>query len=117
MKSFSTSNGDVQVNKTIEMCSDAELLRQKVQRVLSTNRGEWSYDTEEGIRFPLILRKNPNKEDIRRTIDEALVHIDETFIMTSFDLEISDKRKATIRFTAINGDGVEVGGDYTYGGN
>lgn len=117
MKSFSTFNGDVVVNKTIEMVSDAELMRQKVQRVLSTNRGEWSYDPEEGIEFSVILRKNPDKDDIRRTIEEALQHIDETFTLTSFELEVADRRKATIRLIAVNSDGVEVGGEYNYGGN
>ena len=58
MKGFSTNDdGDVIVNSSIEMVTDEELLRQKIQRVLGTNKGEWSYDTEEGIDFSVVLRK------------------------------------------------------------
>lgn len=117
MKSFSTDNGDVVVTNTIEMVSDGELLRQKVQRVLSTNKGEWAYDPEEGIEFPLILRKNPEEGAIKRTIEEALLRIDSTFTITSFSLSVSKTREATISFSAVNSNGEEVGGDYSYGGN
>ena len=115
VKSFSTNeHGDVIVNSSIEMVTDAELLRQKVQRVLGTNKGEWSYDTDEGIDFQAVLRKNPDKDEIRATIDEALVQIDDTFVITSFDLTM-DGRKATVSFEAVNADGVKVMEGYTYG--
>lgn len=115
MKGFSTNDvGDVIVNKSIEMVTDTELLRQKVQRVLGTNKGEWSYDTEEGIDFSVVLRKNPDEDEIRATIEEALVRIDETFVITSFGL-IMDGRKANINFEAVNADGVKVAEGYTYG--
>lgn len=115
MKGFSTNDvGDVIVNKSIEIVTDAELLRQKVQRVLGTNKGEWSYDTEEGIDFSVVLRKNPDEDEIRATIEEALVRIDETFVITSFGLTM-EGRKANINFEAVNADGVKVAEGYTYG--
>lgn len=115
VKSFSTNDdGDVIVNGSIEMVTDNELLRQKVQRVLGTNKGEWSYDTEEGIDFSVVLRKNPNEDEIRATIEEALMRIDETFVITSFGLTM-DGRKATVCFEAVNADGVKVMEGYTYG--
>ena len=115
MKSFSMKDGDVIVTKTIEMCSDAELLRQKVERVLATNQGEWKYDEEEGISFPTVLRKKYDENDIRATIEAALLRIDDTFIVIDFNLEVVG-RKATIKFNAVNSDGVEVGGEYPYAG-
>lgn len=114
MKSFSTHNGDVVVNKTIEEVDGSELLWQKVERVLGTNKGEWSYDVEEGINFSVIFRKNPDVDEIRATIDEALTRIDETFAITSFKLTMQG-RAATISLQAVNGNGVKVGGEYSYG--
>lgn len=111
MKSFSMKDGDVIVAKTIEMCSDAELLRQKVERVLATNQGEWSYDTKEGIHFPTVLRKNYNENDIRATIEHALLKVDETFTLLEFSMGVV-KRKASIKIKAVNADGVEVEGVY-----
>lgn len=115
MKSFSTYNGDVVVGKTIEMVDGSELLRQKVERVIGTNLGEWSYDEEEGIDFRVVLVKNPDEAEIRATIESALIRIDETFAITEFSLAMKG-RVAAISFRAVNGDGLEVGGDYTYGG-
>ena len=114
MKGFSTRNGDVVIGKMIELVEDDELLRQKVSLVLSTNRGEWAYDTDEGISFPLLFRKNPDEGEIMETIEEALKKIDESFVLTEFSLTMKG-RAATINFKAVNNDGVEVGGANTYG--
>jgi hypothetical protein len=113
MKSFNMHDGDVVIGKTIEMVEGAELLRQKVERVLDTNKGEWEYDTEEGIDFSVIFRKNYDKQEIRTTIEQALVRIDDTFIITKFDVATKG-REATITLQAVNSDGVEVGGVYIY---
>lgn len=115
MKGFSTNDdGDVIVNSSIEMVTDDELLRQKVQRVLGTNKGEWSYDTDEGIDFQTVLRKNPDEDEIRAAIEEALARIDETLVITSFSLTM-EGRKATVSFEAVNADGVKVMEGHTYG--
>ena len=115
MKAVSTYDGDVVVNKTIEIATDPEALRQKVERVLGTNQGEWSFDPLEGIDFSVILCKNPDEDEIRIEIEEALMRLDETFAITDFNLTI-ENRHATITFTAINSGGAEVGGAYTYAG-
>lgn len=115
MISFSTYKGDVVLDTTIQMVEGDELLRQKVERVLGTNKGEWSYDEDEGIDFTAILRKNPDEDEIRATIQEALTKIDETLTIIEFSLSLRG-REATIRFKAVNGEEVEVGGEYTYGG-
>ena len=116
MKSFSTYDGDVVVGKTIEMVEGSELLRQKIERVIGTNKGEWSYDADEGIDFGVVFRKNPDENEIRATIEEALVHIDETLTIAEFSMKMTG-RTAEISFTVVNGDGEEIGGGYTYGGN
>lgn len=112
MTGFSTHNGDVVVGKDIELVSDAELLRQKVQRVIGTNQGEWRYDPEEGIDFSVILRKSPDADEIRSEIEQALWRLDDTFAITEFGLEKKGGRHAVITFRAVNKDGIEVGGSY-----
>lgn len=116
MKSFSTRNGDVIVGKTIEIVEGSELLRQKVERVINTNKGEWSYDAEEGIELGVLLCKNPKEDEIRATVEEALSRIDDTLVVTDFSVSMVG-RIAAISFHAKNTDGAEVGGEYTYGGN
>lgn len=113
-KGFSVIDGDVVIEKTISMVEDEELLRQKVTLVVGTNKGEWPYDTEEGISFPVILRKNPDDAEIMATIEAALKRIDETFVLIEFQRDMNN-RNAEIEFRAVNADGIEVGGAYTYG--
>lgn len=49
-------NGDLVItNNEIELVEGNELTRQTIQSVLSTNKGEWKFDTEEGIDFYNIL--------------------------------------------------------------
>lgn len=115
MKGFSTHNGDVVVNQTIEIAEESELLRQKVQLVLGTNKGEWKYDEEEGIDFFVVLRKNPDKDEIRNEIEEALRKIDETFTVTEFSLSLTG-RTAKVSFKAVNDEGQLIEGSNTYGG-
>lgn len=110
---FSMKDGDVIVARTIEMVEDPELLRQKVERVIGTALGEWVYDPQEGIDRSVVICKNPDDEKIRATIEEALLHIDDTFAITAFSLEM-EGRAATITFTAINSDSQEIGVTYTY---
>ena len=115
-KGFAVKNGDVIVNKTIEMVSDSENLRTKAELVISTNQGEWDLDVLEGIDYSVVLCKNPDEGEIRSTIESALKHsIDETFVVTDMTL-VMEGRKAHIDFSAINADGAEIGGAYVYGG-
>lgn len=60
MKGFALDeNGDLLIiNNEIVMIHGTDLLRQKVETVLNTNKGEWSLNVEEGINFSNILGKN-----------------------------------------------------------
>ena len=64
MKGFMLDdNGDVVIkDRAIQMVEGNELTRQKVQSVLSTNKGEWPLNTEEGIAFKNILGKSRIEE-------------------------------------------------------
>lgn len=60
MKGFQLdSNGDIVISGGhIQMVDGDELLRQTVQSVLGTNKGEWVLNTDEGIDFKNILGKH-----------------------------------------------------------
>ena len=68
MKGFVIQNGDLVISENlvankreIEMVSGNELTAQTIQSVLSTNKGEWIFDVDEGINFANILGKHKIK--------------------------------------------------------
>ena len=63
-------------DNAVQMARDEALLAEKLQAVWSTNRGEWSLNPREGIRFSEILRKNPDEDSIRLELEEALEAVD-----------------------------------------
>jgi hypothetical protein len=113
-KGFKVVDGDVVVNRTIEIVRDDELLRQTVELVIGTNQGEWSYDLLEGINRSVVLCKNYDEDEIRTTIEEAVRRIDDTLTLTDFTLEVDARRHATISFKLLKSDGEELGVTYTY---
>ena len=59
MQGFKLENGDILIEKgEIQMTSGADLLRQTVETVLNTNKGEWWLDVDEGITYSNILGKH-----------------------------------------------------------
>lgn len=61
-------NGDLVItNNEIELVEGNELKRQTIQSVLSTNKGEWFFDAEEGIDFQSILGER--REAQQTTVD------------------------------------------------
>ena len=56
MKGFMLVNGDLSItNGEIDMVSGNSLTAQTIQSVLSTNKGEWLFNAQEGIDFNAIL--------------------------------------------------------------
>lgn len=59
MQGFKLNNGDVVIeNGEIQMTAGGDLLRQTVETVLNTNKGEWWLNPDEGITFSNILGKH-----------------------------------------------------------
>ena len=57
-------DGDLVItNNEIELVEGNELKRQTIQSVLSTNKGEWFFDTEEGIAFQNILGERRSAQE------------------------------------------------------
>lgn len=71
MKGFMLKNGDLSIsNGDIDIVEGAELTAQTIQQVLSTNKGEWLFNSEEGIDFGAILGKQrikPNSSSAKDT--------------------------------------------------
>lgn len=112
MKCFNLDdNGDVEIrnNKIVMTTSENELIRQKIQKVLSTNKNEWFGNPDEGINFQNILKKGVTEEDVKSEIIDGLIQIDSSFIMTGFGMEIDDlNRTLYVSFTATNDEGDTV---------
>ena len=111
MKGFALdSNGDVIIEKDkIKMIDDIELIRQTVQTVLGTNKGEWFLNINEGIDFNNFLGKKKDDEIIKNEILQGLQQVDSSFVLENFSCDFDKKnRKLDIYFKAKNSDGKEV---------
>ena len=111
MKGFAIDEkGDViiKANK-IQMADNKELLRQKVQTTLSTNKNEWFLNKKEGINFDNIFGKKKSDEIIKNEIIEGLHQVDSSFVLTSFKCDFDrERRKLVISFKAKTGNGDEI---------
>jgi hypothetical protein len=121
------SKGDLVIkNHDIALTDGDNLVAQTVKMVLSTNKGEWSLNHEEGINFRNILGKAPvtsmannaqgYEEDlIKSEILQGLSQVDDTFFMTSCVTDIQkDTRTAHINFTAETDSGQQISEVITY---
>lgn len=118
MKGFKLDGkGDVVIrNGDIELVHGNELLRQTVQQVTGTNKGEWAMNADEGIDFHKVLAKEQDEDVIRAELEQAARLVDDTLSVKSFSVsqEIQN-RVRTIDYTLVNGDGEEIGGEQNYG--
>lgn len=106
MKDLQIDNsGDLVISKhDIQLVRDKELTAQKVRLTLSTNKGEWSLNEDEGINFKAFLTKNPNQDEILDTVLDGLHQIDETMKIDSYDFKIVN-RNLTMQFKASTPSG------------
>lgn len=94
-------NGDLQLVK------DKDLTIQKVKLTLSTNKGEWFLNEEQGIDFRVILTKNPSVDEILETVRNGLHQVDETLEIIDYSFVRKD-RHLVMAFKASNGSGEEL---------
>ena len=103
------NTGDVIINNNdVQLVSGKELTRQKVKLVLSTNKGEWLLNENEGINFKVMLVKKHNEDEVMDTIRDGLRQIDETFVIEEYNIIQTINRKLIVEFKAVNEDGEEL---------
>ena len=108
------SNGDVIISHgAIQMINGDELIRQTVETVLGTNKGEWFLNTEEGIDFYNILGRNKEEDIIKNEVMQGLRQVDSSFIMDSFSFTQSG-RSLSVHFTAKTESGEVIEGASTW---
>lgn len=102
MKSLALdATGDLLLeNNAFQMVDGKELLRQKVQEVIHTNKGEWFFDWEQGIDMSNIIGKVVTEEAVMAEIADGLKQVDERLVINDFSMTKSG-RSISIRFTAI----------------
>lgn len=102
------NTGDVIINNNdVQLVSGKELTMQKVKLVLSTNKGEWLLNEQEGINFKVMLVKKHNEDEVMDTIRDGLRQIDETFVIEEYKIQTIN-RKLIVEFKAVNEDGEEL---------
>ncbi len=108
------SSGDlVLFNNGFQYVENGNLTAQKTRLLLGTNKGEWEFNTDEGIDFSVILVKNPNYEMILDTVLDGLHQIDETMQITDYSFDLDAKRHLTMTFKATTPAGQTIA--YTFG--
>ena len=118
IKSFSLdSNGDVEIkNNKIVIANAQELIVQKIQKMLSTNKNEWFDNSNEGINLRELSGKNVDEEIVKSNILEGILQIDSSFMLTAFDMNIDKAtRKLNVSFTATNAQNETVNVETTMG--
>lgn len=100
--------------KEVMMTEGSDLLRQTIERVISTNKGEWFLNKEEGIHFDATLGKQFVPDMLKSEIMLALKQVDENLMMQSFTSAVdSQTRKLTVHFVATNGvDQIDMTASY-----
>lgn len=98
------NNGDILIaNNEIQMVDGDELIRQTVERILKTNKGEWVFDWDEGIDFSNVLGKNITEDMVRSEIENGLAQVDESLNISDFVMTVNrSTRQMTVKFTATS---------------
>lgn len=109
--------GDLSItNGVLDMTSDDNLTVQTLKTVLSTNKGEWFLNADEGINFSMILDKGVTEDMIRTQVNEALLQVDKELYLSNFAVVFDKtKRTAKVSFKAKRNDGTELSGEKVYG--
>ena len=90
MKGLMLTDGDLSItNGEIDMVDGAELTAQTIGCVLSTNKGEWLFNTEEGIDFDAILGKQRTKASSSTAKDNY--YLGEIATLKSNDSALAEK--------------------------
>ena len=107
MKCFCLKDSDIEIkDHKIVMAYDNQLIQQKVEKLINTNLGECFYNAAEGINFKNLMGKNIDEEIVKSEILDALMQIDNSFVITEFEMSTDTAiRKLLIKFKAETSEG------------
>ena len=108
MKGFVLSDGDLVItNNEIEITQETDLIIQTIQYVLSTHKGEWIFNEDEGIDFYNIVGKKDIDEGvIKSEIERGIVQVDSELVIEDFTMTFDkEARKLHIDFKARKNGG------------
>ena len=112
MKSFKVDkNGDLIIeNGDLVMIDGKEEIRQSIERILTTNVGEWFLDMEFGLDYQAIQGKGKTKESIKLAITEAIYQEPRIKTVDIKDSEIDINRHLKVygRATDIEGNVLDL---------
>ncbi|KMZ43991.1 MULTISPECIES: hypothetical protein [Bacillales] len=88
---------------------EEEEIAQCVQRVLSTNKGEWFLNPSFGIRFSVFFEKIPNWEMMREEIRQGIFQEPRVQTVESIEFQVDRKHRILfIQFVATTNTGVKI---------
>lgn len=110
MKSFKVSNnGDLIIkNGDLVIVDKHEEIRQSIERILTTNVGEWFLDMEFGLDYQAIQGKGKTKESIKLAITEAIYQEPRIKTVDIKDIEIDQYRHLKVYGIATDLEGNEI---------
>ena len=112
MIGFKQKDGDLEIsNGEVLVVNENDLKVQTIQSVLSTNKGEWMFDEDEGIYFYDILGKSKIDEDvIKSEIEQGIEQVDDSLRIESFSCD-KIGRTLKVSFVARTAEGDEISSD------
>ena len=105
MKDFRlNSAGDLGLlGADLDLVSGTEQKIQTLHQILSTNKGEWKFDPEEGIDHAAFYQKEPIPSRMAEAIQDGMQQTDSNYRLQSFSYSIQNKA-LTVQVTADGGE-------------
>lgn len=110
MKSFKVSNnGDLIIeNGDLVIVDKHEEIRQSIERILTTNVGEWFLDMGFGLDYQAVQGKGKTKERIKLAITEAIYQEPRIKTVDIKDIEVDPNRHLKVYGVATDLEGNEI---------
>lgn len=112
MKTFKIVNGDLVFDGqgNLVMVEGEDEIAQSIERILTTNKGEWFLNLEHGLDYSAIQGKGRDIEGIKLAITEAILQEGRVSEVEKIDLSLDKDRHLKIDVTVRlqEGDTLEV---------
>ncbi len=112
MKTFKLVNGDLifDAQNNLVMIDGEDEIAQSIERVLTTNKGEWFLNLEHGLDYKAITGKGKDIDGIKLAITEAILQEERVSEVEKMDLFLDKNRHLKINVIARlqEGDTLEI---------